>query len=93
MIDEQPARLEVLVLRVVSPLDTGSLHGRGQGLLRRDPGVGVTFLLDQSDFTRLREHILTGDGEVRHSVAMTDVTAIDTALDRASLAPLPMPLT
>src|SRR5215470_16000936 len=48
-------QLDVLVQRVVSPLDTGSIHGRGQGVLRRDRGVEVTFLLDQSDFVSPRE--------------------------------------
>jgi hypothetical protein len=75
-------QLDVLVQRVVSPLDTGSIHGRGQGVLRRDRGVEVTFLLDQSDFVSLRERILTEEGEVSFHVAMNDVTAIDAARER-----------
>jgi len=72
-------QLDVLVQRVVSPLDTGSIHGRGHGVLRRDRGVELTFLLDQSDFVRLREQILTGEGDVSFDVAVNDVTAVDTA--------------
>jgi len=75
-------QLDVLVQRVVSPLDTGSIHGRGHGVLRRDRGVEVTFLLDQSGFVTLRERILTQEGEVTFRVAMNDVTAIDTAPGR-----------
>lgn len=81
----QPVRaiqLDVLVQRVVSPLDTGSIHGRGQGVLRSDRSVEVTFLLDQSDFMSLRERILTEQGEVRFQVAVNDVTAIDTVRER-----------
>ena len=79
MIDAQAAQLDVLVMRVVSPLDTGSIHGRGRGLLRRDRAVEVTFLLDQADFQRLRERMLRRDGEVGFTVPMNDVTAIDAA--------------
>jgi hypothetical protein len=85
VIEAQPVRatqLDVLVQRVVSPLDTGSIHGRGHGVLQRDRSVEVTFLLDQSDFVRLRERILTRDGEVSFNVAMSDVTAIDTVRER-----------
>ena len=87
MIEAQELRaiqLDVLVQRVVSPLDTGSIHGRGHGVLRRDRGIEVTFLLDQSDFVRLRQQILTGDGEVSFHVAVNDVTAIDRAGERRS---------
>jgi hypothetical protein len=80
------AQLDVLVQRVVSPLDTGSIHGRGQGVLQRDRGVEVTFLLDQSDFVSLRERILTQEGEVSFHVSMNDITAIDTSRDRGPLA-------
>jgi hypothetical protein len=79
-------QLDVLVQRVVSPLDTGSIHGRGQGVLRSDHAVEVTFLLDQTDFVSLRERILTEPGEVRFHVAMHDVTAIDTARERGTPA-------
>jgi hypothetical protein len=82
------ARFDVVVRRVVSPLDTGAIHGRGQGLLERDRSVEVTFLLDQSAFLRLRERILRQDGEVLFSVPMNDVTAIDTARDRTPQAQL-----
>lgn len=80
------AQLDVLVQRLVSPLDTGSIHGRGHGVLRSDPGVEVTFLLDQSDFSSLRERILTQDGEVSFRVAMNDVTAVDTGGDASRRA-------
>jgi hypothetical protein len=75
-------QLDVLVQRVVSPLDTGSIHGRGHGVLQRDRGIEVTFLLDQSDFVRLRQQILTSEGEVSFHVAVNDVTAIDAAGQR-----------
>lgn len=88
MINGHVAQLDVMVQRVVSPLDTGSIHGRGQGILRRDRRVEVTFLLDQSDFLVLRERLLRRDGEVTFSVSPNDVTAIDTARDRD---PLPRP--
>lgn len=77
VIDGQAGRLDVVVLRLVSPLDTGSIHGRGHGVLDGDRGVEVTFLLDQSDFVGLRERLLRRDGDVRFSVPMNDVTAID----------------
>jgi len=74
----QAVAVEVLVHRVVSPLDTGSIHGRGEGVLRRDRAVGVTFLLEQGDFMALRERILRGEGDVNFTVSMNDVTAIST---------------
>jgi len=82
MIEAYATELEVVVLRVVSPLDTGSIHGRGQGLLHDDPDVEVTFLLDHTDFVSLRQRMLRGSGEVRFSVSMGDVTAIDAARDQ-----------
>lgn len=85
VIDGQATRLDVLVRRLVSPLDTSSIHGRGHGVLQRDPGVEVTFLLDQADFMSLRDRMLRRDGEVRFSVAMNDVTAIDAARSRHAL--------
>lgn len=85
VIDGQATRLDVLVRRLVSPLDTGSIHGRGHGILQRDPGVEVTFLLDQAEFVSLRDRMLRRDGEVRFSVAMNDVTAIDAARSRPAL--------
>ena len=88
MINGHVSQLDVMVQRVVSPLDTGSIHGRGRGILRRDRRVEVTFLLDQSDFVVLRERLLRRDGEVTFSVSPNDVTAIDTAGDRD---PLPRP--
>ncbi len=79
MIDGHAARLDVLVLRVVSPLDTGSIHGRGQGVLRTDRGVEVTFLLSESDFAELRNRMLGEEGgEVSFNVPRNDVTAIGT---------------
>jgi hypothetical protein len=79
VLEEQTLRgvqFDVLVTQVVSPLDTGSIHGRGQGVLRRDRTVGVTFLLDQEDFVALRARLLEGEGDVGFPVAMQDVTAI-----------------
>lgn len=79
VVDGQTLRgvqLDVLVTHIVSPLDTGSIHGRGQGVLRRDREVGVTFLLDQEDFVSLRARLLEGDGDVGFQVALQDVTAI-----------------
>jgi hypothetical protein len=86
VINGHASELDVLVLRVVSPLDTGSLHGRGHGVLQRDPGVVVTFLLDQADFLSLRGRLLARDGEVSFSVSANDVTSIDTARDRLPAA-------
>jgi hypothetical protein len=85
VIDGQASRLDVLVLRAVSPLDTGSIHGRGHGLLSGDPDVEVTFLLDQADFVALRERLLRRDGDVRFGVPINDVTAIDTVRSRPAL--------
>jgi hypothetical protein len=82
VIEAQTVRLEVLVQRVVSPLDTGSIHGRGHGVLAADRGVAVTFLIDQSDFQHLRERLLRRDGEVSFGVSMNDVTAIDAMRER-----------
>lgn len=70
-------RVEVVVRRVTSPLDTASIHGRGHGVLRTDPGVEVTFLLDQPDFVDLRRQLLANRGEVLFTVDVGDVTAID----------------
>ena len=69
-------QLDVLVTGIVSPIDTGSIHGRGRGLLRGDVEVEVTFLLDQDDFVRLRARLLELDGEVGLRVPVQDVTAI-----------------
>jgi hypothetical protein len=85
VIDAHAARLDVFVRRVVSPLDTGSIHGRGHGILQRDPNVELTFLIDQADFVSLRDRMLRRDGEVGFSVAMNDVTAIDAARSRPAL--------
>ncbi len=90
MIDGNTAQLDVTVLRLVSPLDTGSIHGRGQGVLRRDTGVAVTFLIDHADFISLRQQMLSRGGEVDFIVALADVTAIDAARDRLP-APGPAP--
>jgi hypothetical protein len=86
VINGHASELDVLVRRVVSPLDTGSLHGRGHGALQRNPGVEVTFLLDQADFLRLRQRLLERDGDVSFSVSSNDVTAIDTAPHRLPAA-------
>jgi hypothetical protein len=69
-------QLDVLVTRIVSPIDTGSIHGRGHGLMRGDREVEVTFLLDQEDFVGLRARLLELDGEVGFRVSLQDVTAI-----------------
>ena len=82
MIEAYATQLDVVVHRVISPLDTGSIHGRGQGVLEADRDVEVTFLLDQADFVSLRQRIVRRDGEVRFSVSLGDVTAVDAAPDR-----------
>lgn len=86
VIDTLADRLEVMVVRVVSPLDTGSLHGRGTGVLLADHSVEVTFLVDQSEFVSLRERMLRGSGDVRFRVPLNDVTAIDATRERPVLA-------
>lgn len=72
----QSVQLEVLVTHIVSPIDTGSIHGRGRGFLRRDRSVEVTFLLDQEDFAGLRARLLELGGEVGFRIPIQDVTAI-----------------
>ena len=72
----QGVQLDVVVMRIVGPIDTGSIHGRGHGLLRGDRDVEVTFLLDQEDFVGLRARLLELDGEVGFRVPMQDVTAV-----------------
>ena len=72
----QSIQLDVLVTRIVSPIDTGSIHGRGHGLLRGDRELEVTFLLDQEDFVSLRARLLEGGGDVGFQVPAQDVTAI-----------------
>jgi hypothetical protein len=79
VIDGHSAEIEVRVMGVVSPLDTGAIHGRGRGVLLDDRGVEVTFLLDQADFSALRQQMIRADGEVSFIVRLGDVTAIDTA--------------
>lgn len=79
----RPAQhVEVEVLRLVSPLDTGSIHGRGHGLLRADPSVAVTFVVEQSEFAEIRRRLLDHDGDVFVTVDVADVTAIDVAGSR-----------
>jgi hypothetical protein len=87
VIDGHSAQLDVIVMRVVSPLDTGSIHGRGHGRLARHRAVEVTFLLDQADFLSLRERMLSRDGDVIFRVAMNDVTAIDASARQAETGP------
>ncbi len=70
----------MVVRKVVSPLDTGSIYGRGYGLLRSDPGVAITFLIDQSDFAGMRQRLLVGDSEVTFVVDSADVTAVDASV-------------
>ena len=72
----QGVQLDVLVTGIVSPIDTGSIRGRGHGVLRRDRAVEVTFLLDQEDFVGLRARLLELGGEVGFRVPIQDVTAI-----------------
>jgi hypothetical protein len=72
----QGIQLDVLVTRIVSPIDTGSIHGRGHGLLRGDRELEVTFLLDQEDFADLRARLVEQGGDVGFRVAIQDVTAI-----------------
>jgi hypothetical protein len=77
LIEAYATELEVVVQRVVSLLDTGSIHGRGHGLLHGDRSVELTFLIDHADFVSLRQRMLRGAGEVRFRVSLGDVTAID----------------
>jgi hypothetical protein len=84
VINSQTAEIEVLVTRVVSPLDTGAIHGRGRGVLVDDRGIEVTFLIGQADFHHLRQQMLSGDGEVSFTVGLGDVTAIGAARDEAA---------
>jgi hypothetical protein len=84
VINSQTAEIEVLVTRVVSPLDTGAIHGRGRGLLLDDRGIEVTFLLGQADFQNLRQQMLGGEGEVSFTVGLGDVTAIGALRDEAA---------
>ena len=67
----------MLVRKVVSPLDTGSIYGRGYGVLTTDPRVAITFLIDQSDFVGIRHRLLGRDAEVTFAVDSADVTALD----------------
>jgi len=84
VIEAYATQLDVLVRRVVSPLDTGSIHGRGQGVLEADPAVEITFLVDQADFVSLRQRLLRRTGDVRFTVSLGDVTAIDTTHEHPS---------
>jgi hypothetical protein len=84
VIDSQTVEIEVVVTRVVSPLDTGAIHGRGRGVLLDDRGIEVTFLLGQADFQDLRQQMLSGDGEVSFTVGLGDVTAIGAVRDEAA---------
>ncbi len=84
VLDGHRAKLEVVVQRVVSALDTGAIHGRGCGVLLRDRTVEVRFLLQHADFQRLRQDILAGQGEVTFSVHLRDVTAVDVNSPRSS---------
>jgi len=74
--------VEVEVLRLVSPLDTGSIHGRGHGLLREDPSVAVTFVVEQSGFAEIRRRLLDREGDVFVAVDVADITAVDVAGNR-----------
>ena len=47
------------------------------GRLRSDPGVAITFLIDQTDFAGIRQRLLVGDSEVTFVVDTADITAID----------------
>ena len=47
------------------------------GRLRSDPGLAITFLIDQSDFVGIRQRLLVGDSEVTFVVDTADMTAID----------------
>ena len=84
MLDVHATEIEVVVTRVVSSLDTGAIHGRGTGVLRDDRGVQVTFLLGQAEFQDLRQRMLGGGGDVRCTVRMGDVTAIDSRCGQAA---------
>jgi len=75
VIEAYATQLDVLVRRVVS---------RGQGVLEADPAVEITFLVDQADFVSLRQRLLRRTGDVRFTVSLGDVTAIDTTHEHPS---------
>lgn len=83
----EPAGLEVVVLGVTSPLETGSLFGRGRGILAADRSVAVTFLLGHQEFVRLRDQVLGGDTEISLAIRAVDVTAVDIETRRPSTRP------
>ena len=74
---QEPPDLEVVVLGVTSPLETGSLFGRGRGVLATDRSVAVTFLLGHQDFMTLRERALGGATDISLAIRAVDVTAVD----------------
>jgi hypothetical protein len=74
---QEPPDLEVIVRGATSPLETGSLFGRGHGVLAADRSVGVTFLLGHQDFLTLRDRALTGATEISLAIRAADVTAVD----------------
>lgn len=72
----EPPGLEVIVHGATSPLETGSLFGRGHGVLARDRSIAVTFLLGHQDFTALRDRALGGATEISLAIRAVDVTAV-----------------
>ena len=74
---QEPPDLEVIVLGATSPLETGSLFGRGHGVLARDRSVAVTFLLGHQDFMTLRGRALRGATDISLAIRTVDVTAVD----------------
>lgn len=72
-----PPTLEVIVRGATSPLETGSLFGRGHGVLAGDRSVAVTFLLGHQEFTALREKALSGATEISLAIRAVDVTAVE----------------
>lgn len=69
--------LEVVVFAATSPLETGSLFGRGRGVLAADRSVAVSFLLGHQEFVRLRDRFLRGATEISLAIRAVDVTAVD----------------
>lgn len=84
----EPRELEVVVLGARSPLETGSLFGRGYGVLGADRSVEVTFLLRHQDFITVRDQVLSGVAEISLAIWAADVTAVDV---RGRLSPCTRP--
>lgn len=74
---QEPPDLEVVVLGATSPLEAGSMFGRGHGLLAADRSISVTFLLGQQEFVTLRDSALSGATDISLRIRAVDITAVD----------------